>query len=205
LAYLPWINDTILGIIVGVILGFGSSIGSTFLIRWIARPKISINENTTEVKMNYKELDSDQVATMEEDEEPQHMPQTDFIATRIKVENKGMTAAKNCKASLIIGNNENRVGWMLRRDDSTVTINAYDSEYVDLCVISEFTNNEGRRIRFLTTEHGYGKSQKYGRPLPPGNIKEVVLKISAENAKGCSKKLWIADIPNELFKIVHFK
>jgi hypothetical protein len=56
------ISDTIIGIIVGGILGFGSGIGSTFLIRWIAHPRISINENATEVEMNYKQLDSDQVA-----------------------------------------------------------------------------------------------------------------------------------------------
>jgi hypothetical protein len=197
------ISDTILGTIIGGIIGFGSSIGSTFLQRWIRRPKISINENTTEVKMNYKELDSDQVAIME-DEEPQRMPQTNFIATRIKVENKGMTAAKNCKASVIRRDNENRIGWMLANDDYTVTINAHDSEYVDLCVISEFTNSEGRRIRFLTTEHGYGESVQHGRPLPPGKI-EAKLKISAKNAKGCSKTLWIADIPNDQDKIVHFK
>jgi hypothetical protein len=56
------ISDMILGIIVVGILGFGSIIGLTFLVRWIARPRISINENTTEVEMNYKQLDSDQVA-----------------------------------------------------------------------------------------------------------------------------------------------
>ena len=56
------IGDTILGIIVSGILGFGSSIGSTFLIHWIARPRISINENATEIEMDYKQLDSDQVA-----------------------------------------------------------------------------------------------------------------------------------------------
>ncbi len=58
------ISDTSVGIIIGVILGFGSSIGLTFLIHWIGRPRISINENSTSVEMNYKQLDSDQVATM---------------------------------------------------------------------------------------------------------------------------------------------
>ena len=50
------ISDTIQGIIIGGILGFGSSIGLTFLIHWISRPRISIKENATEVKMNYKQL-----------------------------------------------------------------------------------------------------------------------------------------------------
>ena len=58
------ISDTIQGIIVGGILGFGSSIGLTFLIHWISRPRVSIKENATGVEMNYKQLDSDQVATM---------------------------------------------------------------------------------------------------------------------------------------------
>jgi hypothetical protein len=57
------ISDTILGIIVSAILRFGSSIGLTFSISWIARPRISINENAT-VEINYKQLDSDQVVTM---------------------------------------------------------------------------------------------------------------------------------------------
>jgi hypothetical protein len=58
------ICDTILGIIVSAILRFGSSIGLTFSISWIARPRISINENATEVEINYRQLDSDQVVTM---------------------------------------------------------------------------------------------------------------------------------------------
>jgi hypothetical protein len=57
------ISDTILGIIVSAILRFGSSIGLTFSISWIARPRISINENA-KVEINYKQLDSDQVVTM---------------------------------------------------------------------------------------------------------------------------------------------
>jgi hypothetical protein len=58
------ISDTIQGIIIGGILGFGFSLGLTFLIHWISRPRISIKENATEVKMNYKQLYSDQVATI---------------------------------------------------------------------------------------------------------------------------------------------
>lgn len=34
----------------------------------IARPRISINENATEVEMNYKQSDSDQVVTMKSKE-----------------------------------------------------------------------------------------------------------------------------------------
>jgi hypothetical protein len=105
---------------------------------------------------------------------------------------------------LLIGNEGNRIGWVLPKDDFTVTINAHDSEYIDLCAISEEVTNEGRRIRFVTTERGYGTSQQYGRALPQGTI-EAVLKVSAKNARGCIKKIWISDIPNEQFKIIYFK
>jgi hypothetical protein len=60
-------NDALQGLIVGSVLGVGSSIASTFAISWIRRTRISINENTTEVEMNYKQLDSDQVAIMEDE------------------------------------------------------------------------------------------------------------------------------------------
>lgn len=188
------ISDSLLGTIAGGIIGFGSSMGTTFLQRWITRPRISIDEQTTEVRMNYAQEDSaDNVPGWDE-----------FIATRIKVENNGMTAAENCKAYLMIGNNAHRVAWMLPKDDFSVTINAHDSEYVDLCAISEYSNNEGQRRRFLTTERGYGKSQQHGRAMELG-IMPAVLKISSSNAKGSVKKIWISDTPNEHSKIVHFK
>jgi hypothetical protein len=54
--------------IAGGITEFGSSMGTTFLQRWITRLRIPIDEQITEVRMNYNELDSDQPGTMDENQ-----------------------------------------------------------------------------------------------------------------------------------------
>lgn len=59
------ISDTILGIIIGhprIWFQYRINILNTL----IARTRISINENATEVEMNYKQSDSDQVVTMKQ-------------------------------------------------------------------------------------------------------------------------------------------
>jgi hypothetical protein len=43
------VPESLLGTIVGGIIGFGSSIGVLLIQRWITRPVISIDENSTEV------------------------------------------------------------------------------------------------------------------------------------------------------------
>ncbi|HEU4824379.1 MAG TPA: hypothetical protein VFS97_13225 [Nitrososphaeraceae archaeon] len=158
------VPESLLGTIVGGIIGFGSSMGVLFIQRWIIRPVISIDENSTEVGMNYRETDPGQVLTIDEKEAAQQL--VEFIATRIKVRNTGSTAAENCKASIIMGANEFRVGWMLPKEDLTVTINAHDSEYIDLCASSTGTDDQGRVRRLMTTERGYRESQQHARPLP---------------------------------------
>jgi hypothetical protein len=194
------IPESLLGTIAGGIIGFGSSIGVLLIQRWITRPVISIGEHTTEVGMHYAETDPGQVLPRDGEEAPELV---DYIATRIKVGNNGNTAAENCKASITIGANEFRVGWMLPKEDLTVTINAHDSEYIDLCASSTGVDNEGRLRRLMTTERGYHTSQQHARPLPHGVV-EATLRVSAKNARGHQKKLRIAEEYDDRHKIVHF-
>jgi hypothetical protein len=50
----PLISDLILGVIVGAIIGFLSGVGVDWLKRRLTRPKIIIDENTTEVDFYLK-------------------------------------------------------------------------------------------------------------------------------------------------------
>ena len=85
------INDTLLGVIIGGILGFSSSLGLyLFKIYW-EKPKLSISNKLIMKTITYNKPDP----TL------QQLPDKDtdkFTAIRIKVENNGRSAAENCKA-----------------------------------------------------------------------------------------------------------
>lgn len=113
----PLISDTLQGAIVGGIIGIGSGIVVSQIQYYIAQPRISIKEETTEVvivqthfmdAMGYSESQS-----------PYRETPNAHIATRIAVKNSGRTAAENCKAFLIIKNLEVRVAWMIPKEDFT--------------------------------------------------------------------------------------
>ncbi len=59
-----------------------------------------------------------------------------YTVNRIRVRNNGKTAAENCKASLESEGRHLRVCWHIPKERYTMTINAKDSEYVDLCAVS---------------------------------------------------------------------
>jgi len=56
-----------------------------------------------------------------------------FNANRIIVENKGRSAAKNCKGWIIDGNNKKRVCWAIPKERPNATINVKDAERLDFC------------------------------------------------------------------------
>jgi hypothetical protein len=87
---------------------------------------------------------------------------------------------------------------MIPKQDSTVTINADDVEYLDLCAISEDGTD-----RVFTTEGGYGEYVDSGRHLNEGII-DAKLKVSAKNAKQCVKSIRILNQPDSQNKIVRF-
>jgi hypothetical protein len=85
---------------------------------------------------------------------------------------------------------------MIPEQDCTVTINAHDVEYIDLCAISEDNTN-----RVCTTERGYGDHVDSGRRLNGGLI-DAKLKVSAKNAKQCVKSIRISNVRDAQNKIV---
>jgi hypothetical protein len=185
-------SDTLLGILIGGIIGLGGAIGRDIINQWRTRPRISVCEESVEVKFDYLSTLPDQP--------------TKFIGTRIRVYNKGSTAAEDCKASLIVGEQENRVAWLIPKQDFTIIINPYDSEYVDLCAISSSPHPTLQRHTIIfTTERGYGTYQEHGRPVNISGILEADLKISSRNAKRSVKKIWIYGVPGKDGKIVYFK
>jgi hypothetical protein len=198
------ISDTLQGTIVGGIIGFGSSLGVGLIQNWLSRPIICISEETTEVLFGYKfhrksvKQKDELIGITPIEKENERDFSTVYVGTRIKVENRGRKAAENCKASVIIRENEYRVGWMIPKDDFTVTINANDVEYIDLCAISQDQN------RVLTTEHGYGDLPGEARKLENGNI-DCYLKVSASNAKQCVKGIRISNIPDSQGKFIYFE
>ena len=108
----------------------------------------------------------------------------------------GRSAAEGCKATLITDETEFRVGWMIPEQNCTVTINAHDVEYLDLCAISEDGTN-----RVCTTERGYGDYVDSGRRLN-GGVVNAKLKVSAKNAKQCVKNIRISNVSDTQNKIV---
>jgi hypothetical protein len=109
----PQIDATTQGAIVGGIIGFGSGIGTHYLKNFIDRPRNSIECETVEKGFKYPRARSH--ISYQED---------DFVAIRIRVRNRGRTAAQSCKATLVIDKDEFRVAWMVPKDDHTVTINS---------------------------------------------------------------------------------
>jgi hypothetical protein len=95
------INDTLLGAFAGGIIGFGVAIGRDIVNRRLTSPKITICEESVEAQFDYNSRTSVDKPTK-------------FVGTRIRVRNKGSTAAEDCKASLIMREQDIRVAWHLK-------------------------------------------------------------------------------------------
>jgi hypothetical protein len=174
----PPISDGLLGIMVGGIIGFISSIGVDRMKNWLDRPQLIILKQTDQSSFQYPLL-SDSIMKIS-------IP---FTGAKIKVRNKGKTAAENCKATLVGNSSEFRIAWMLPREDMTGTINALDAEFIDICAIGKI-NNHWKLV--FTTERGYGKSQEEGRNLEgwsQGGEIRAQLKVSCKNAKPCIENI----------------
>lgn len=57
----------------------------------------------------------------------------EYVANRIIVENKGRSAAKNCKGYIVVGEGKERVCWTVPKERPNATINAKDEERLDFC------------------------------------------------------------------------
>jgi hypothetical protein len=182
------LSDTIQGAIVGGIIGFGSSIGVNLIQAYTTRPILSIGEQIREWDIDlYPEY-------MEEDQD--ELRPSYWSAARIIVENQGRTAAKDCKASIIVNGIGTRVAWMIPKNDFTVTINAHDTELIGLCALHP------KAGLLFTTEHGYGKKPKDAM----GQYRRIVgqLKVSASNAEQSVRDIWISSTKDSGGKFVYF-
>jgi hypothetical protein len=181
---MPLISNSILATIVGGGIGFLSGVGADWFKRSYTRPIININEDTREVGFDLKTYLEPEGVVMRSQE------RTRYIGTRIKVENKGASAAEDCKATLIIEETELRVGWMMHKEDGTVIINAHDVEYLDLCAVREDGTD-----RIFANEGGYADNVVNASRLGAGTI-NAKLKVSAKNAEQCVKSITIFDRPD---------
>ena len=91
----PFISHSILGVIVGGILGFVSAVGADWVKRWLKRPKIIIDDDTTEVdillkKREIRSIVPDPVIPIREPE----YSYIKYIGTRIKVKNNGPISSR---------------------------------------------------------------------------------------------------------------
>lgn len=176
------VSDTLLGVIVGGIIGFVSSIGVNLIQAYLTRPILSISDETIWVEI------------------PKYGGSK---VVRIKVENQGRTAAEDCKASIIPLSSKpesgsylmkerrvRRVAWLIPKGDFTVTINANDGEYINLCAFTP-----SKKVA-LTMERGYPEDMKVqrwhsGGAMETGTVVKFQLNVSASNAKQCVKHIWI--------------
>jgi hypothetical protein len=141
-----------------------------------------------------------------------------WMGIRIKVKNNGSTAAEDCKASMLVGNTEFRIAWTIPKGDHTVTINAHDAEYIDLCAFEEF------RLPYIepstlifTTERGYSRELGASRTfrdllLVPNQASagletltvDAKLKVSSRNARQAVRNIRIQTEQQGNKKIVQF-
>jgi hypothetical protein len=64
---------------------------------------------------------------------PEHSLNWDYSVNKIIVENTGRSAAKNCKAWILIGTRKERVCWTIPKERPNATINVKDAERLDFC------------------------------------------------------------------------
>jgi len=182
---MAFISETLLGVILGGIIAFVSSILVNLIQDYIKRPILLISDIITFWGM------------------AEEGGESLWTAARITVKNQGGTAAEDCKATLIDLHDdppiEMRVGWLIPKGDFTVTINADDTESIDLCAI-----NPKGVLLITTSESGYGKGKigEVGSTYPRQITGQ--LKVSASNAKQCVKKIWISTVLDRKAKFVYF-
>ena len=82
------ISDSILGVIVGGVIGFVSGIGAEMVKRWLTRPIITINEHTSEVSFHLKTYHEPEGHIIVEPS------RTKYTCIRVKVETKGGSEQK---------------------------------------------------------------------------------------------------------------
>ena len=165
------------------IVGFFTAIASKIVINWIYRPKLEISDRpipvTSTAGLQILNNIDGVISVMEQ--------RVKIYAYRIKVMNKGKTAAKNVCGTIEFVENpsERRICWY-EGNVPSITINRGDHSFLDVYGIIMQGNNFTNEICF-PTENGWNGLTKISRNS------DLILKIrvTAENAKEIRKSFKI--------------
>lgn len=182
-----YLGLAIIETLISVIGGFVSAvIAGIFIRRWLDhhyRPILAIEGNEAIVVRTISPQTSIDEGNV----------RIDFNANRIRVRNRGKSAAKDCKVYVDYpqNNTENerdteRGAWMIPYANSgyTLTLNVNDREFVDLCAISDDVN----RPRIIPLEYGYGDRIDYCTPLPSG-VLDITVRVTSSNARPTERRV----------------
>jgi len=126
-----------------------------------------------------------------------------YKANRIIVENKGRSAAKNCKGYIVFKNSKERVCWTVPKERPNATINAKDEERLDFCafyksgrlsIMSAYGKYSVSKI-IAPIEEGWPPIQQEEiypwkcRPLYGIEKEEYEVLITADNAEPVKAKI----------------
>ena len=165
------------------IVGFFTAIASKIVINWYYRPKLEISDRPIPVTSTggLQILNNvDGVITVMEQ-------RVNIYAYRIKVINKGKTAAKNVCGTIefVVNPSERRICWY-EGNVPSITINRGDHSFLDVYGIIMQGNNFTNEICF-PTENGWNGLIKMTR-----NSDLIFnIRVTAENAKEIRKSFKI--------------
>jgi len=165
------------------IVGFFTAIASNIAINWIYRPKLEICDRpipvTSTAGLNILNNIDGVISVMEQ--------RVNIYAYRIKVVNKGKTAAKNVCGTIEFVENpsERRICWY-EGNVPSITINRGDHSFLDVYGIIMQGNNFTNEICF-PTENGWKGLTK----ITINSDLILKIRVTAENAKEIRKSFKI--------------
>jgi hypothetical protein len=125
-------NSVLLGVVIGgVVSGISLFFGQIF-IDWYHRPVLEIDKESSPIAVM-----TDRQSGRFGEIKGISLDKIPYVVNRIRVLNKGRTAAENCKATLKSQSENFRVlvCWAITRERYVMTINAKDSEDLDVCAV----------------------------------------------------------------------
>jgi hypothetical protein len=189
--------DSYILIIAGFVSAVLAGIAIRMIIRHILRPIIVIDGNETIIirtlglRTNILQGSIDIL----------------FYANRIRVRNRGRSAAKDCKVYVDYTKNDiERAAWMVSNASSgyTLTLNVEDREFIDLCAVSEDINQP----RVIPLEYGYSRGRIYScTTLQPGDL-DITVRVTSSNARSTERRVRLHNrfdhFPQQRGRIVEF-
>lgn len=141
------------------------------------------------IKLHSKFFNTNDNSILEIDKNPEYWifhrnNNEEYTCCRITVRNNGKTAAKNCKANIVINNLKYRVCWTVPNECPDATINTKDTEQVDLLAfltdIRDIVQKEKPKI-IAPTEDGWKEKAFDNRNI--SDINECHILITSANAE----------------------